>query len=181
MRISCIVDDVNFSKDICTHMPLSELIHQRKIGSEGLYCRCAGRKCLNCLCFMEDSSGLNGERDLLPSCMIPAYKADGKKITTADYFLSTEDAGDVFDAYRLLKLNPCQSCFSAKTMIFSYIASEYLNFENHYSGVEAKDYEARKSFLIRTNMNLSSCSCLSMKSVSSIVEMAIKIRRNRNV
>ena len=181
MKINCIIDDVNISADIYTHMSLLDFIRQRKIGSEGLYCKCSDKKCMNCLCFVEDALKLSGTRELLPSCLMPAYKANGKKVTTADYFLGFEEAGDVFDAYELLKLKPCHDCLASKTMILSYIIGEYLEYENRYGGIMDARLAEEKTHLIASNMNLSSCSCLSMKNISAIVDTGMKIRRNRVV
>jgi aerobic carbon-monoxide dehydrogenase small subunit len=69
-------------------------------------CRCG--RCGRCLVFLDGR--------LVPSCLLPAFKARGREIVTLEGFSQTEDCRDVAAGFREAGVETCGFCEGPKLM-----------------------------------------------------------------
>jgi aerobic carbon-monoxide dehydrogenase small subunit len=72
-------------------------------------CRCG--RCGRCLVFLDGR--------LVPSCILPAFKARGREIITIEGFSQTEDYRDISEGFKKAGVETCGFCESSKAMAAS--------------------------------------------------------------
>ncbi len=165
--------------------PLSQILYE-DLNIEVPMRNCLNNQniCGNCLVILDKEPVL--------SCLIPAYKLQGKTITTFDNFMQSAHYRNIKRTYDALNIEPCPNCYEAKTLI---IESMLLKAKTKRLDGNADDFS--KKFLTKAlnedeknqidfetaerEFSLNPCSCLNTKDLYQIVIKALEDRIKRRV
>ena len=178
MKIECVIDNRMIKGEYNPQLPLSWLIREEFAEEKLKFFDCENKNCSHCLIIIKKNNPKKS--DILSlSCLVPIFRINGKKIITSSEFEKTEEAEDILDSYKMLKIRPCKHCFNKKSMIFSYIADTLIEMEK--VNKKGSKINERCEYIKNSLLSLSSCKCLLMEDMRQIIEMSIKIRRNKIV
>ncbi len=107
MTVSFILNGDDVSAKVRSADRLSDLLREQ-FGLLGVRSDCRCGRCGRCLVF------LNGR--LVPSCVVPAFKARAREIVTLEGFSQTEEYADIVEGFRESGLETCGFCEGAKIM-----------------------------------------------------------------
>jgi carbon-monoxide dehydrogenase small subunit len=107
MTISFILNGEDVSAQVRSVDRLSDILHDQ-FGLLGVKSDCRCGRCGRCLVFLDGR--------LVPSCIIPAFKARSREIITLEGFSQTEEYQDIFQAFRDAGVETCGFCEGAKIM-----------------------------------------------------------------
>lgn len=146
--------------------------------------KCSDTLCGNCLVILENEPVL--------SCLIPAFKLQGKTIITFEYFKQSAHYRNIRRTYDALNIEPCSHCYQAKTLII-----ESLLLKAKTKRLDNKMDAFSKKFLTKAleedsknqidfasaeqEFSLNSCNCLTSKELYNIVIKALEDRIKRRV
>lgn len=156
MRIECTIDGKTLTLSLNSNKPLS-LILNENLDSSSVNVHCRGKMCGLCAVL------INGKAVL--SCMVPAFELQGKDITTFEAFQRSKEMKDIERAYELTGRTPCQECYVSRSIMIESLVSQN---------------ETRPD-VIKREMSILDCSCLSAEDNVAIVTKAVEIRRKRRV
>lgn len=126
------------------------------------------------------------------SCLIPAFKLQGKTITTFDTFQQSAHYRNIRRTYDSLGYEPCPNCYEAKTLII-----ESLLLKAKTKRIDNKMDDFSKKFLTKAleedsknqidfdsaekEFSINHCNCLTSKELYTIVIKALEDRIKRRV
>ncbi len=134
---------------------LSEILRD-KFRLSGVCPDCRAGKCGRCLVFMNTQ--------LVPSCMIPAYRARGREIITLEGLLGTDEGRDILSAFENSGLYTCGFCRTAKIMV----TADLLRKEGH-----------PRMDVILEYLGSANCRCSDPESLVQAVTLAAEYRSRR--
>ncbi len=134
---------------------LSEILRD-KFGLAGVSPDCRAGRCGRCLIFMNSL--------LVPSCMVPAYRARETDILTVEGLLETDEGRDISSAFTDSGLYTCGFCNTAKIMV----TADLLRKEGH-----------PRSDVILEHLGSANCRCSDPESLVQAVTLAAEYRARR--
>jgi aerobic-type carbon monoxide dehydrogenase small subunit (CoxS/CutS family) len=134
---------------------LSEILRDKFLLS-GVCPDCRAGKCGRCLIFMNSL--------LVPSCMVPAYRARGRAIITLEGLLATDEGRDIAAAFVDSGLYTCGFCRTAKIMV----TADLLRKEGH-----------PRMDVVLEHLGSANCRCSDPESLMQAVTLAAEYRSRR--
>lgn len=179
MKINCRIDEKEIIVDVNSTDSLSKLIKNIYLNKESSFCSCRNCDCLSCLVFIENSvsNKKNSKGFLVPSCLVPAFRANEKTIITKRYFFNSPEANDVLIATKDSRIEPCSDCAENKILIISTIVDEIIRtkkWDNLRGG-----NNSQIDYIVKSYLHLSPCSCLSPTQMKTLVLLTLDIRQKR--
>ena len=175
MKLNCTVDGTQYSLNVAADKPLNLIISE--ISSPfPKKDNCTGASCGNCIVLINGSAAL--------SCLIPAFKANGKAILTYSGFRITRFCHYIERAYAQTGIYPCSQCYAAKTILIGGLLNRFAQ-----SGAELKilnkDTNRQNNSIynldyIEKEFNLIQCNCLEISKLAQVIELAYAYRRRRS-
>jgi len=107
MTVSFILNGDDVSAKVRSADRLSDLLRDQ-FGLLGVHSDCRCGRCGRCIVF------LNGR--LVPSCLVPAFKARAREIVTIEGFSQTQEYRDIADGFRESGMKTCGFCDGPKAM-----------------------------------------------------------------
>jgi aerobic-type carbon monoxide dehydrogenase small subunit (CoxS/CutS family) len=169
-RLELLVDEMK---------PLSQILYEDlKVDTKERNCN--GKICGNCMVLVDKEPALG--------CLIPAFKLQGKTVTTFEQFKQTAHYRNIKRIYDQLNIEPCPNCYEAKTLIFESILLKAKTRINQ--GVPLDDFSKKfatkgKKILNETEITgktvdreflISSCHCMNSQ---ELLEIALKAEEDR--
>jgi carbon-monoxide dehydrogenase small subunit len=107
MTISFILNGEDVSAQVRSVDRLSDVLHD-KFGLLGVQSDCRCGRCGRCLVFLDGR--------LVPSCILPAFKARSREIITIEGFSQTEEYQDILQGFRDAGVETCGFCEGSKIL-----------------------------------------------------------------
>lgn len=155
MKITFTLDGKTVSCSIRSGERLSEVLRET-FNLESLRPDCRVGRCGRCLVFMDDN--------LVPTCMIPAWRGEGRSILTFAGLIATDEGQEIERAFREAGCKDCGFCHVAKVMV----AAGLLRSEGH---------PAEKDILMA--LQAAQCRCTDPESYVRAVMLASEYRAGR--
>jgi aerobic carbon-monoxide dehydrogenase small subunit len=155
MTISFILNGDDVSVGIRSGDRLADVL-RGYFGLLGVAVDCRRGVCGRCLVFLDGS--------LVPSCLLPAFKARGREVVTIEGFSQTDEYNDVTQGFSLAGVETCGFCETGKILV----ASALLDHSSRPSEEE-----------ILTAMASVSCRCTDPDLLVKGVQMACELRAGR--
>ncbi len=163
--------------------PLSQILYE-DLDIDIPIRNCSHNFCGNCLVILEKEPVL--------SCLVPAYKLQGKTITTFDAFKQSAHYRNIRRTYDALNCEPCPICYEAKTLIIEsmLLKAKTKRIDNNIDDLSRKfltkaiDEDEKNQIDFETaqrEFSLNSCDCLTSKDLYNIVTKALDDRIKRRV
>lgn len=165
--------------------PLSEILYEN-FDIKLSRINCNGRCCGGCLVLVESIPVLG--------CLYPAFKLQGKTITTFDAFKQTSHYRNIKRTYDSLGLTPCPDCYEPKTLIIeSILLRNEIKRGNKIDSLDpnSRNFMEKKVLnnqvddineqTIADEFSLSSCKCMDPSDLLLIVKKAREDRIKRHV
>ena len=155
MTISFILNGDDVSVGIRSGDRLADVLRGH-FGLLGVAVDCRRGVCGRCLVFLDGS--------LVPSCLLPAFKARGREVVTIEGFSQTDEYADVSQGFFLAGVETCGFCETGKILV----ASALLDHSSRPSEEE-----------ILAAMASVSCRCTDPDLLVKGVQMASELRARR--
>lgn len=167
MKIECTIDNKAVSLSVNSNKPLN-LILLDEIDPPLMSARCRDGFCGNCIVLFNDEAVL--------SCLIPAFRLKGARITTFEGYRKSRFWHDLERAYEDTGSHPCPHCYASKTLILESLLQTIVKSEYGQKSDEEPDESTIVSEIL-----LNQCPCLDAHEVIDIFKAAAAYRRRRRV
>lgn len=174
-RLELLVDEMK---------PLSQILYE-DLMIETKERNCNGKICGNCMVLVDKEPTLG--------CLMPAFRLQGKTVTTFDQFKLTAHYRNIKRIYDQLNTEPCPNCYESKTLIFESILlkAKTKTKQNESMDDFSKKFvkKAKKIFseteiteeTVAREFQISSCHCMNSQELLEIALRAEDDRTKRRV
>lgn len=155
MTISFILNGEDVSVGIRSGDRLADVLRGH-FGLLGVAVDCRRGVCGRCLVFLDGA--------LVPSCLVPAFRARGKEVITIEGFAQTEDYADLVEGFKEAGVETCGFCETGKLLA----AAALLERHSRPNGEE-----------VLAAMASVSCRCTDPEALVKGVQAAAELRARR--
>lgn len=107
MTLGFILNGEDVSARVRSSDRLSDILRER-FGLLGVRSDCRSGRCGRCLVFLDGR--------LVPSCLVPAFRARGAEVVTIEGFAQTDEYQDIVEGFAQAGVETCGFCEAAKIM-----------------------------------------------------------------
>lgn len=170
MKIECTIDGKRLSFSLNSNKPLS-LVLQENCDNTSINAHCRGNNCGLCLVLLDNTP--------VPSCMVPAFEVQGKKIVTFKSAELKKKIKDVERAYEDLGIAPCEDCYASRTILFDYLANFIIAKTKERPSFDS-DVEPYNIESLIKEMSIIKCNCMDYQDIKQILNKIRIMREKKN-
>ncbi|MDP3176813.1 MAG: 2Fe-2S iron-sulfur cluster-binding protein [Spirochaetaceae bacterium] len=155
MTVSFILNGEDVSANVRSVDRLSDVLRE-KFGLLGVKSDCRSGRCGRCLVFLNSR--------LVPSCLVPAFRARGREIVTFEGFSQTDEYKDISEGFAGAGVETCGFCRNSKIMAVAALL----------------EHEARPTAdMILEQLSVAPCRCTDPQVLAKAVLLAAERRTMR--